>query len=89
MREQDLIDLGFERVDIEDYGDVDHYYNLDIGDITLITHCQSEVRDGAWFVEMFNSETLRVYDRQGLEDLIHILNVHSLNHSSKSNTSRI
>lgn len=61
MTEQDLIDLGFEKIEIDDiFDDNDtgtyHYYIYFLSDdISLVTPCNDEI-NGEWFVE-FNAST--------------------------------
>ena len=64
MKEEELIQLGFERVDVseEESGDNPfHYYTYDIGNgrISLITQSNDEVKDNYWHVEVFDDTSIR------------------------------
>jgi hypothetical protein len=76
MTEQTLIDLGFEcnQETAESSGtDFDwHYYTLDIGDICLISNSSDKAEDG-WWVEIFDSHSVRFNNSGDLEELIKIL----------------
>ncbi len=78
MKEQDLIDLGFERVDVskEEHGLFDpfHYYTYDIGNgsISLITQSNDEVKDNYWHVEVFNDTSIRF---ETIEDITEFIEV--------------
>jgi hypothetical protein len=55
MTEQDLIDLGFTKVDINDSESQNgydyHYYNLEVFDnLTLSSVDSDEVKDDQWFI---------------------------------------
>jgi|688.fasta_scaffold00105_63 hypothetical protein len=55
MTEQDLIDLGFIKVDINDSESQNgydyHYYNLEVFDnLTLSSVDSDEVKDDQWFI---------------------------------------
>lgn len=58
MTEKELFLLGFEKEEIKDYDDDDsYYYVLDIVDgLTFITPTNENLRDGNWYVEIFNTE---------------------------------
>jgi hypothetical protein len=73
MKEQELIDLGFKREDIDEYGSTDYYFTLDIGDIGLITNCLSD--NVPWYVEIFDYQSFRLYDADSVRELIHILTI--------------
>ena len=78
MKEQDLVDLGFERTDvseIESGGDPFHYYTLDFTTgFSLITQASNEVVENEWFVEIFNTEDIiRFEDKNELEQFINIV----------------
>ena len=57
MKEQEIIDLGFEKEFIEEFeGDETYYYVIDVVDgITLITPDSDYVKDDNWTVEMFDT----------------------------------
>ena len=78
MKEQDLVDLGFERTDvseIESGGDPFHYYTLDFSrGFSLISNGSDEVVDNKWVVEIFNTEdAIRFVDKNELEQFINII----------------
>ena len=60
MIEREIDLLGFEKCFIKDgYEDPeeDYYYAYDIAEgLSLITNCESEVKGGQWFVEVFNTD---------------------------------
>ena len=77
MKEQDLIDLGFERVDVseEESGDKPfHYYTYDIGNgtISLITQSNDEVENDNWHVEVFEDTSIRF---ETIEDVTKFIQV--------------
>jgi hypothetical protein len=57
MTEKEIQLLGFQQEYVGEYeGDDDYYYALDIVDgITFITPCNSEIVNGHWYVEFFNT----------------------------------
>jgi hypothetical protein len=77
MTEQTFIDLGFERNNetAENSGtDFDwHYYTLDIGDLCLISNASDEAEEEGWWVEVFDSYSVRIKGSGDLEELIKIL----------------
>lgn len=77
MKEQDLIDLGFERVDVSEQESGDkpfHYYTYDIGNgtISLITQSNDEVENENWHVEVFEDSSIRF---ETLEDVTKFIQV--------------
>jgi hypothetical protein len=77
MTEQTFIDLGFERNNetAENSGtDFDwYYYTLDIGDLCLISNASDEAEEEGWWVEVFDSYSVRIKGSGDLEELIKIL----------------
>ena len=76
MKEQDLIDLGFERNDVseEDFGKAFYYYDLDlVPGFGLISNASDEVVDGKWYVEFFEADRIVFVDREQLEEFINIV----------------
>ena len=78
MTEQDLLDLDFTRVDetaessgmhLNDW----HYYTYDIASFSLITPASDEVKDGEWYVEVFETPEIRFTSRTELEILMTLL----------------
>lgn len=79
MKEQDLIDLGFERVDVsaEQSGDeAFHYYIYDFTKYFSLISCASNevAADGwSWFVEMFDHQDIRFYSKDDVKTLIELI----------------
>ena len=72
MKEQDLIDLGFQKQNDDDF----YYYTYDFTKgLSLITNANDEVVDNKWVVEIFNTEDeIRFTDKQDVNDLIELIN---------------
>jgi len=66
MTEQNLIDLGFKRVDDIADGEPFYYYEYELGDTCLISFANDEIKDDHWIVE--SDDYLRV-KFQKLNDL--------------------
>ena len=77
MTEQDLLDLDFTRVDetAENSGAPNdwHYYTYNIANFCLITPASDEVKDGEWYVEVFETPEIRFTSRTELEILMTLL----------------
>jgi len=79
MKEEDLISLGFKRIDVskEESGDeAFYYYDLDFGVerfISLISSASTEVIDNKWYVEVFEDPTIRYDKYQDVLDFITII----------------
>jgi hypothetical protein len=79
MKEQDLIDLGFERNDVtaEESGDIPFfYYTLDFGlsrGISLISCDDEQAKEDGWYVEIFEDNSIRFNDYQDVSDFIRIV----------------
>ena len=79
MKEQDLIDLGFERIDVsaeESGADAFYYYIRDFGErnvLSLISSSNDEVKDGEWYVEVFEDDSIRIDKLKDLEDFIEVV----------------
>ena len=60
MTERELILLGFKSEEIKEHDeDESYYYALDIVDgLTFITPINEEIKDGEWYVEIFNTDPL-------------------------------
>lgn len=58
MTERELILLGFHSEQIGDHEDDEsYYYVLDIVDgLTFISPTNEEIKDGEWYVEIFNTD---------------------------------
>jgi len=77
MKEEELIQLGFERVDVSEQESGDkafHYYTYDIGNgsISLITQSNDEVKDNYWHVEVFDDTSIRF---ETIEDVTKFIQV--------------
>ena len=77
MKEQDLIDLGFERTDIpaDESGDeAFYYYRYEITyKLCLISSCSDEVKENGWYVELFDYEDIEIRNLKDLKTLIGIV----------------
>ncbi len=60
MTERELILLGFKSEEIKEHDeDESYYYALDIVDgLTFITPTNEEIKEGNWYVEVFNTDPL-------------------------------
>ena len=80
MTEQDLIELGFERKDIdaEESGDPKgyHYYVYDFAKgFSLITPASDEVVDDEWYVDVFETdEKIRFISPVFVDAIITVIN---------------
>ena len=79
MKEQDLISLGFKKIEVsaEESGDKPfYYYTLDFGtnEFSLISNDNDDANKNGWFVEIFDYEKIRFYTYQDVSDLIRIIN---------------
>ena len=79
MKEANLIDLGFERIDVsaEESGDnAFYYYTKDFGEnnvLSLISTANDQLVDGEWWVEVFEDDSIKIDDEDDLEDFIEIV----------------
>lgn len=76
MTERELILLGFKSEEIKEHDeDESYYYALDIVDgLTFITPINEEIKDGDWYVEIFNTDPLiRFYEFGETQALINTL----------------
>jgi len=77
MTEQDLLQLEFTRVDetaVSSGAPNDwHYYTYNIANFCLITPASDEVKDGEWYVEVFETPEIRFTSRTELEILMTLL----------------
>ena len=77
MKEQDLIDLGFERNDVsaEESGDVRfYYYTYNITDeLCLISSDNGEAEKNGWSVEMFDYDNIEFTSKEDIEKLISLI----------------
>ncbi len=76
MTERELILLGFKSEEIKEHDeDEAYYYALDIVDgLTFITPTNEEIKEGNWYVEVFNTDPLIRFTEFGeLQGLINTL----------------
>jgi hypothetical protein len=79
MKEQELISLGFERVEVsaEESGDeAFYYYTLDLGNqrvVSLISPADNEIVDNKWSVELFEDASISFDDIDQLKTFIKIV----------------
>jgi hypothetical protein len=76
MTEKELILLGFKSEEIKEHDeDESYYYALDVVDgLTFITTTNEEIKDGEWYVEVFNTNPLIRFNEFGeLQALINLL----------------
>jgi hypothetical protein len=76
MTERELIMLGFKSEEIKEHDeDESYYYALDIVDgLTFITPTNEEIKEGNWYVEVFNTDPLIRFTEFGeLQGLINTL----------------
>ena len=77
MKEKDIKNLGFERIDDND-GEIEYYYyTLDIGNdyvpLCLITNASDEAKDDNWTVTIFDYESIVITELSDLEKLVGVL----------------
>jgi hypothetical protein len=76
IREQELIDLGFEKSELEN-DDPYYYYFKDIGEVysklTLISNGNDKADGDNWYVEMLESDDFKFVDSHQLKTLIDTL----------------
>jgi len=76
MTERELILLGFKSEEIKEYEEDDsYYYALDVvNGLTFITPTNEEIKDGKWYVEIFNTDPLiRFHEMGEIQALINLL----------------
>ena len=82
MKEQDLIDLGFERNDVsaEESGDFPfYYYTYGITDeLCLISSDDGEAKKDGWTVEMFDYDGIKFTNVEDLKTLIDVIEKNKL-----------
>jgi hypothetical protein len=73
MKEQDLIDLGFKRVEDFDGDETFYYYDLDLVEgFSLISNDSDNAKEG-WYVELFDVDGIRFVEREKLEEFINVV----------------
>lgn len=81
MKEQDLIDLGFERIDIsaEESGDeAFYYYTYDFTRDFFLISCTNDESDGVWFVEMDAHWNIKFYNPNDVKTFIDLINTNKI-----------
>lgn len=78
MKEQDLIDLGFEKIKVykEESGmDNDYYFyaHTQTG-IEFFSNSNDEILSDDWFVSMFDNDLCRIFSKTEIELIIYIIN---------------
>ena len=80
MKEQDIIDLGFEKYEVtseESGGESFYYYTYKFGegdyDLSLITIGNTEVIDDEWYVDIFEYGEIKFTKREDLEMFISLI----------------
>jgi hypothetical protein len=77
MKEKDIKNLGFERVDDNDDEIKYHYYTLEIGNdyskLCLITNASDEAKDDNWTVSIFDYDSIVITELSDLQKLVEIL----------------
>ena len=82
MKEQDLIDLGFNRYDVpaEESGDKPYFYfTYNITDeLCLISTDNGEAERNGWYVELFDYENIEFRNTEDLKTLIDVIEKNKL-----------
>ena len=82
MKEQDLIDLGFNRYDVpaEESGDKPYFYfTYNITDeLCLISSDDGEAKKDGWSVEMFDYDGIKFTSIEDLKTLINVIEKNKL-----------
>jgi len=76
MKEQDLIDLKFNRTDVtieESGAEAYYYYTYNIGSMCLMTNANNEYKNDNWNVQIFYNEDIAITDIKDVITLINIL----------------
>jgi hypothetical protein len=78
MKEQDLVDLGFERTDVsaEESGDeAFYYYTYEFTQyFSLISSDDEEAEKESWSVEIFDYSGIRFFQKEDVKALIDLIN---------------
>lgn len=76
MTEQDLIELGFEKI----IGEPEwlqikwHYYTLYLTDeLCLISNDSDNAKDGTWYVELFDYDNIKIHSKEDVKTFIEII----------------
>lgn len=71
MIEQDLIDLGFKRIDVSE--EVFHYYDLDLVEGFSLISNDSDNAEKGWYVELYEVDEIIFVDKENLEEFINVV----------------
>ena len=78
MKEQDLVDLGFERIDVsaEESGDeAFYYYTYDFTKhFSMISNDNDQAEKEGWLVEIFDYSDIRFHQKEDVKVLIDLIN---------------
>ena len=82
MKEQDLIELGFEKVEVykEESGmDNDYYFyaHTQTG-IDFFSSADYEANSDDWWVSMFENDSCKIFSKTEIELIIHIINKNTI-----------
>jgi hypothetical protein len=77
MKEQDLLDLGFNRYDVsaEESGDKSYFYfTYNVTDeLCLISTDSDEAKRSGWYVELFDYDNIEISNLEDLKTLIDVI----------------
>jgi len=76
MTEREIQLLGFQKKEMKEHEeDESYYYTLDIVDgLAFITQSNDEIKDGQWFIEIFNTDPeIRFTEFGEVQALINLL----------------
>ena len=74
MKEQDLIDLGFERIDVS-VGESFYYYTYDFTKgFSMISSDNYEAEEKGWFIDIFDDHCARLYSKEDVKTFIDLIN---------------
>lgn len=77
MTEKEVQLLGFERQDSNDYPEFYYYVYKVCDGLEFISCADSDVKEGEWFIEVFNTEpSIRFHKMEQVQSLINTLNKH-------------
>ena len=81
IKEQDLIDLNFDKVNVSEEQSGDnafYYYVYDIGYLSLISDTSDNIKKNKWAIQFLDYDDININKREDLAALIKILesNIH-------------
>lgn len=83
MKENIFTQLGFNKeiVSKEESGGKSgyYYYSIDIGEITLLSCANDEVKKGEWYCKILDYDSIVFKSEEQLESLINILKANCVN----------